>query len=130
MSVFSDFNRAESIRRGIDPAVSEAVWNSEGGLTEAARLGDFETGNSWWAPQLHYGGSGYEHFGDTAGMGNSFTAKTGWQPGDPKAWRDAMRYALDRAKSSGWGAWYGAKAQGITGFRGIDTNFGWPHRFA
>ena len=110
MTVFQDFNRHESLRRGIDPAVSEAAWNTEGGLTEAARLGDFSgppwySGKSWWAAQLHYGGEGYESFGRTAGMGNSFTAKTGWQPGDPRAWRDALRYALDAVKAGGWGPW-------------------------
>lgn len=130
MTIFQDFNRHESLRRGIDPAVSEAAWNTEGGLTEAAKLGDFSgppwyTGKSWWAAQLHYGGEGYESFGNTAGMGNSFTTKTGWQPGDPRAWRDALRYALDRVKASGWGPWYGPATIGITGMRGVDPNFYW-----
>lgn len=127
---FQDFNRVESLRRGIDPVVSEAAWNTEGGLTEAARLGDFSgppwfTGKSWWAPQLHYGGAGYESFGTAAGMGNGFSALTGWAPGDPAAWRDALRYALDRVQVAGWGAWYGPKTIGIVGMRGVDTNFHW-----
>ena len=122
---YEAFLRAEAERRGIDPGVAVVVANSEGGLTEPARRGTFPTGSSWWAFQLHYGGKGYEHFGTTAGMGNSFTAATGWQPGDPKAWRDAMRYALDRAKSGGWGPWYGAAARGITGFYGINTTRQW-----
>jgi len=125
VTIYQDFNRQESLRRGIDPAVSEAAWNTEGGLTEPARRGTFGTGSSWWAAQLHYGGAGYEHLGTTAGMGNSFTAKTGWQPGDPAAWRDALRYALDRVKASGWGPWYGPKTIGIVGMRGVDPNFYW-----
>ena len=52
-------------------------------------------------------------------MGNTFTAKTGYQPGDPEAWQAATDYALDAAKQQGWGAWYGARKQGITGFQGI-----------
>jgi hypothetical protein len=58
-------------------------------------------------------------------MGNSFTAKTGWQPGDPRAWRDALRYALDAVKARGWGPWYGPKTIGIVGMRGVDPNFYW-----
>lgn len=124
-TIYQDFNRAESIRRGIDPAVTEAAWNTEGGLTEPARVGKFSTGWSWWAAQLHYGGEGYEQYGTTAGMGNGFTAKTGWAPGDPAAWRDALRYALDRVKASGWGPWYGPRNIGIVGMRGVDPNFYW-----
>lgn len=130
------FNERESRRRGIDPAVSARVWNSEGSLTEPAREGDFSgppwfSGRSWWAPQLHYGGVGpepwqdYRAWGHTAGMGNGFTATTGWQPGDPRAWRDAIRVGLDHVKRYGWGAWYGAAANGITGFQGVDQSTPW-----
>lgn len=125
-TIFQQFNRVESQRRGIDPAVSEAAWNTEGGLTEPARVGKFPTGWSFWAPQLHYGGADYGQYGTVAGMGNSFTAKTGWAPGDPAAWRDALRYALDRVKAGGWGPWYGPVTIGIVGMRGIDPNFHWP----
>lgn len=88
-------------------------------------VGTFPTGKSFWQFQLHYGGPGYEHFGTVAGMGNSFTELTGWQPGDPAAWRDSIRYALNRAKTGGWGPWYGAAAVGITGFTGIDRTAPW-----
>src|SRR5215203_865156 len=86
--------------RGIDPDIALRVARSEGGF-DAARRGTFATGSSWWPFQLHYGGKGYENLGTTAGMGNSFTQETGWAPGDPRAWKDATDYALDRAKSSG-----------------------------
>jgi hypothetical protein len=107
--------------RGIDPDIALTVAQREGGF-EAARRGTFKTGSSWWPFQLHYGGKGYEHLGNVAGMGNQFTAETGFEPGDPNAWQAATDYALDRAKKGGWGAWYGAKAAGITGFQGIDRS--------
>jgi hypothetical protein len=58
-------------------------------------------------------------------MGGAFTDLTGWQPGDEAAWRDACRYALNRAKEGGWDPWYGAAAAGITGFDGIDQSVSW-----
>ena len=105
-------------QRGIDPDIALKVAQSEGGF-EAARRGTFKTGSSWWPFQLHYGGKGYEELGNVAGMGNSFTAQTGYQPGDPNAWQAATDYALDRVQKAGWGDWYGAKAQGITGMMGV-----------
>jgi hypothetical protein len=132
MTEIETFIREASSIRGINPDIAIRVCNSEGGVTEPARLGDFSgppwyTGKSWYALQLHWGGAGtpWAHFGDTAGMGNGFTDLTGWQPGDPHAWRDAARYGLNRAKASGWGAWYGAKAIGITGYMGIDRQHAW-----
>jgi hypothetical protein len=125
MTEYEAFIRDAAQKRGIDPDIAVRVANSEGGVTEPARRGTFETGSSWWAFQLHYGGAGYEHYGDVAGMGNGFTTLTGWQPGDPKAWRDATRYALNRAKASGWGAWYGAAHLGISRWQGIDRGKAW-----
>jgi murein DD-endopeptidase MepM/ murein hydrolase activator NlpD len=110
--------RSAAAKRGIDPDIAIKVAQSEGGL-EPAKRGTFKTGSSWWPFQLHYGGKGYERFGDVAGMGNSFTAQTGYQPGDPAAWRAATDYALDAAAKNGWGAWYGARNVGITGRQGI-----------
>lgn len=133
---YRGFLYQEAPRRGIDPRTAEVVANSEGGLTEPARMGDFSgppwySGKSWWAYQLHYGGRGpaawqdYSDWGSTSGMGNSFTYSTLWHPGDPRAWRDAMRYALDGARANGWGAWYGAAVNGIYGFDGIDRTVPW-----
>jgi hypothetical protein len=98
----------------------------EGGVSEPARRGTFSTGSSWWPFQLHYGGAGtpYASLGNVAGMGNDFTALTGWQPGDPAAWKDSVDYALDKAKAGGWGPWYGAAAAGIHGFDGISRALG------
>jgi hypothetical protein len=125
MTEYEAFIRDAARRRGIDPDIAVRVANSEGSVTEPARRGTFDTGSSWWAFQLHYGGAEYPQYGTVAGMGNGFTALTGWQPGDPAAWRDATRYALNRAKASGWGAWYGAAHVGIGRWDGIDRNHPW-----
>lgn len=121
------FIRDAATARGINPDIAIQVCHTEGGVTEPARCGDFSgppwhSGKSWWALQLHYGGIGtpWQHFGGTAGMGNGFTALTGWQPGDPAAWRDAARYGLNRARTGGWNAWYGAATVGVRDFMGID----------
>lgn len=136
MTEIERFIREAARVRGIDPDIAIRAAMTEGGVSEPARLGDFSgapwfSGKSWWSFQLHYGGIGpnpdqdYRHFGKTAGMGNGFTALTGWQPGDPRAWRDAVRYALNRVKASGWGAWYGPATVGITGFTGVDKSAPW-----
>jgi len=132
MTEYESFLRASAEARGISADIAARVANTEGGLTEPARCGDFSgppwySGKSWWALQLHYGGAGtpYAAWGGSAGMGNGFTTLTGWQPGDPAAWRDACRYGLNRARTGGWGAWYGAAAIGITGFMGIDRQHAW-----
>jgi hypothetical protein len=96
------FIRDAAEARGITPDVAVIVARSEGGVDEYARRGTFATGSSWWPFQLHYGGPGYEQYGTVAGMGAGFTELTGWQPGDPRAWRDSVRYALNRAKAGGW----------------------------
>jgi hypothetical protein len=132
MTEIEAFIRGACEARGINPDIGISVCNTEGGVTEPARLGDFSgapwySGKSWYALQLHWGGSGtpYAAWGSTAGMGNGFTTLTGWQPGDPAAWRDAARYGLNRARISGWGAWYGAASIGITEFMGIDRQVVW-----
>jgi hypothetical protein len=113
--------------RGIDPSVALRVANAEGGVTEPARRGTFDTGSSWWPFQLHYGGVGtqYEHLGTVAGMGNEFTRQTGFQPGDPSAWQASVDYALDEVARSGWGKWYGAAAAGVSNWQGIRDDGGW-----
>lgn len=118
-----DFVQDAAIKRGINPWIACAVASSEGGLGIWNAHGHFDTGDSYWPLQLHYGGPPYS--GTTPGMGNGFTALTGWQPGDIGAGRDSVRYALNRAKRSGWGAWYGAAGLGLVGYEGIDRNAPW-----
>jgi hypothetical protein len=132
MTEIEEFIRAAARARGISDDLAIRVANTEGGVTEPARCGDFSgppwySGKSWWGFQLHYGGAGtpYAAWGGSAGMGNGFTTLTGWQPGDPAAWRDSVRYALNRARTGGWGAWYGAASIGVTGFMGIDRQTVW-----
>lgn len=119
------FIRSEAPRRGIDSEIALTVAKMEGGADAPGLVGKFDTGWSFWQYQLHYGGADYPQFGTVAGMGNEFSRVTGWTPGDPEAWRDAARWALDHAKLYGWGAWYGAKKAGIVGMRGIDVNHYW-----
>lgn len=125
MTEYERFIREAASARGIDPDTAVAVARSEGGVDEPARRGTFDTGSSWWPFQLHYGGQGYEQYGTVAGMGNGFTKLTGWQPGDPNAWRDSVRYALNRAKAGGWSPWYGAAHVGMSNWEGIDRNHPW-----
>jgi hypothetical protein len=119
------FIRDAAQRRGIDGDTAVKVARSEGGVDEYAARGTFSTGSSWWPYQLHYGGPGYEQYGTVAGMGNGFTKLTGWQPGDERAWKDSTRYALNRARASGWGAWYGAAHVGVGQWDGIDRAAPW-----
>jgi len=114
----SDYIRQAAIARGIDPDTALAVAMHEGTNPATGRFdspaqeGVFPTGRSYWPFQLHYGGAGtpYAQYGSVAGMGNDFTAQTGWQPGDPRAWKDATNFALDQAVANpkGWALWYGS----------------------
>jgi hypothetical protein len=108
-------------QRGIDPSVALRVAQHEGFATgQAAQQGTFATGRSWWPFQLHYGGPGYEQYGNVAGLGNDFTAATGWQPGDPRAWRDATDFALDTAVQRGWyPTFYGSVPAGVAPRQGL-----------
>lgn len=108
--------------RGIDPNIALRIAEHEGGLDKyEGNMGQFNTGRSHWAFQLHYGGKGtpYAAWGNTAGMGNDFTARTGYQPGDPAAWKAATDFALDHARRNGWGAWYGRGPAGVGEWDGI-----------
>lgn len=121
------FVRSAAIMRGIDPDIAVRVARSEGGVDEYAKRGTFATGSSFWPTQLHYGGVGtpYEYLGTVAGMGNGFSKLTSWAPGAEAAWRDAIRYGWNRAKASGWSAWYGAAAVGVAQWEGIDRDHPW-----
>ena len=125
MKEIEDFITHASVIRGIDPVISTRVARSEGGVDEYAKRGTFLTGSSWWPFQLHYGGPGYEYLGTVAGMGNGFTELTKWQPGDPRAWRDSIRYALNRVRLVGWTPFYGAAAVGIGKWDGINRDSFW-----
>lgn len=114
--------RQAAAARGINPDIAVRVAKSEGGLSDPTRRADYVKGSyrepSYGPFQLLIGGPGT---GFPTGMGNDALA-AGIDPRKPENAQRAIDFALDRAKNSGWGAWYGAKDQGITGKMGIGGN--------
>ena len=111
------FIRAEAIKRGIDPNVAVTVARGEG-LAPNTWQGKVQLGygreRSYGPFQLHVAPAGYRQ-----GMGNDFIKTTGLDPADPANWKQGVQFALDKAATGGWGPWFGAKANGITGMMGI-----------
>lgn len=120
MSEVERYIRQAAINRGIDPDIAVEVAKREGGLsnpTQQSRSRKNGIREPSYGPfQMLVGGPGT---GFPRGIGNSFVAQTGMHPSNPEAWKTGVDFALDNAKERGWGAWYGAKAAGITGFKGI-----------
>lgn len=105
---------------GIDPDIAVRVAKGEGGLQDPFRRGQGPaprsqapgfgaTENSFGPLQLYVSGTG-------AGLGDRALA-AGIDP--RKDWQGGVDFALKEASQKGWGQWYGAKAQGITGKMGI-----------
>lgn len=95
---------------GIEPRVALEVWAREGKAgwqSNFVKNGKRE--RSYGPFQLYVDG----------GLGNKFQKLTGLDPSDPANWKAGVDFALNEAKTGGWGPWYGAKAAGITGFEGI-----------
>ena len=120
--------RQAAVARKIDPDVALAVALHEGTNPATGRFDNpaqeavFPTGRSYWPYQLHYGGAStpYAQWGGTAGLGNDFTRKTGYQPGDPAAWQPAVDFALDTALQRGWyPTFYGSQPAKVTTWQGI-----------
>ena len=111
--------RQAAAARGINPDIAVRVAKSEGGLSDPTRQAEYVKGGyrepSYGPFQLLIGGPGT---GFPTGMGNDALA-AGIDPRKPDNAQRGIDFALDQAKNSGWGAWYGAKAQGITGKAGI-----------
>lgn len=99
--------------RGIDPDIALRVAKSEGGLDSWNLQSNYVKNGvrepSFGPFQLYKGG----------GLGNKFMDKTGLDPANAAAGPAGVDFALDEAKKSGWGAWYGAKKAGIGDFEGI-----------
>jgi hypothetical protein len=112
----AQYIRQSSISRGIDPNIALKVWESEGKSAKDKWQSDVVKNGkrepSYGPYQLYMGG----------GLGNEMQKKTGLDPSDPNNWRQGVDFALDNAKTSGWGPWYGAKRVGITGMQGIGGN--------
>ncbi|MGN6304826.1 MAG: phage tail length tape measure family protein [Mesorhizobium sp.] len=107
---------------GIDPATALKVARSEGlgaGIWQSNYVKGGFREPSFGPFQLLKGGAGT---GFGTGLGNAFQRQTGLDPADPANWQQSTAFALDQAKANGWGAWFGAQKQGITGFMGIDRN--------
>lgn len=106
-------------RRGIDPAIALEVARREAlnvfDPNKPDRGGD--EGSSFGPYQFHY--AGMSRSMPNAGLGDEFTRRTGLDARDPSTWRQQIDFALDWAKTHGWGDWMGAKAAGITGMMGI-----------
>ena len=106
--------------RDIDPSVALRIARHEGGEDDYMQVGRFKTGYSFWPFQLHYAMRGMPGVTDpTAGMGDDFTKRTGWQAGDWRAWKASIDFALDHARRRGWGAWYGRGPAGVGAWEGI-----------
>jgi len=107
---------------GIDPSTALKVAKSEGlgaGIWQSNYMKGGFREPSFGPFQLLKGGKGT---GFGTGLGNAFQAQTGLDPSDPANWQQSTAFALNHAKQNGWGAWFGAKGQGITGFDGIDRS--------
>lgn len=114
--------RQSAEQRGIDPDIAVRVARSEGlqrgtWQSNVTRNGAREP--SYGPFQLLVGGKGT---GFPEGVGNRFIDVTGLDPADPANWRQGIDFALDTAGREGWGAWYGARAAGISPFQGIGTS--------
>ncbi|MGQ3080703.1 MULTISPECIES: hypothetical protein [Rhizobium/Agrobacterium group] len=99
--------------RGIDPNIALKVAKSEGGLKswnlQSTYMKNGVQEPSFGPYQLYMGG----------GLGNAFQKKTGLDPRLAANGPAGVDFALDNAKKSGWGAWYGAKKAGIGNWDGI-----------
>lgn len=116
-----EYIRQAAIKRGIDPEIALRVARSEGGLSDPFRRGQGPaprsqaaglgaTENSIGPFQLYISGTG-------AGLGDRAMA-AGVDPS--KNWQGGIDFALDEVARKGWGQWYGAKSQGITGMMGVN----------
>ncbi|MXN45926.1 hypothetical protein GR138_12050 [Shinella kummerowiae] len=102
-----------AIKRGIDPAIALKVAKSEGGLDSWNLQSSFVKNGvrepSYGPYQLYMGG----------GLGNAFQKQTGLDPRLAANGPAGVDFALDNAKKSGWGAWYGAAKVGVGNWDGI-----------
>jgi len=117
--MIEEYIRQAAVARGIDPDIAVRVARSEGGLKDPVRRAGYVK-NGYQEPsygpfQLLIGGEGT---GFPTGMGND-ALRAGIDPRDPNQWQKGVDFALDHARDKGWGAWYGAKGQGITGKMGV-----------
>lgn len=122
VSPVEQYIRMRAQAYGINPDIAVKVAKGEGGLQDPYRRGQGPaprsqapglgaTENSFGPLQLYVSGTG-------AGLGDRALA-AGIDP--RKDWQGGVDFALKEASKKGWGQWYGAKAQGITGMMGIGS---------
>ena len=102
--------RSNAAALGIDPNIAVAVARSEGlGGTYAG-----DQGSSFGDFQLHVGGRAGGG-NAVSGLGDEFSRSTGLDPSDPSNWKAMDRFALQWAKTHGWGAWHGWHGSNLAG---------------
>ena len=108
--------RQEALARNMDPNTAIRVFRSEGagGYQSGVTRGNQRKVNgreaSYGPYQLYVGNPG------AGGLGNEYQRITGrdlTNDNTPSGVTNQVRFALDNAARSGWGAWYGADAVGI-----------------
>lgn len=112
----SSYIRNAAIQRGIDPDIALRVAMSEGGVTswnlQSSYVKNGVREPSFGPFQLYKGG----------GLGNAMIKQTGLDPALAANGPAGVDFALDNAKKSGWGQWYGAAKAGIGDWEGIDKS--------
>ncbi len=107
-----------AIKRGIDPAIALKVAKSEGGLDSWNLQSNYVKNGvrepSFGPFQLYKGG----------GLGNAMIKQTGLDPALAANGPAGVDFALDNAKKSGWGQWYGAAKVGVGDWEGIGKGAG------
>lgn len=104
--------RSAAKARGIDPDAAVKVARTEGlkdGVWQSNFVKNGKREPSYGPFQLYTGG----------GLGNDFQKRTGLDPSNPANWKPGVDFALDHASKNGWGAWYGARDNGIPNNYGI-----------
>ncbi|MXN46050.1 phage tail tape measure protein [Shinella kummerowiae] len=108
--------REAAIKRGIDPDIALRVARSEGGIDSWNLQSNYVKNGvrepSFGPFQLYKGG----------GLGNAMMKQTGLDPALAANGPAGVDFALDNAKKSGWGQWYGAAKAGIGDWEGIDKS--------
>lgn len=121
----ADMIRKSAIQRGMDPETAVAVAKSEGLNTYRSSA----PGGKWgmerepsFGPFQLLMGRGT---GGPEGLGDRFKAATGIDPStdrSPASIQKQIDYALDEAKTKGWGQWYGAARAGIGNRQGLNVD--------
>ncbi len=103
--------KAKALQWGIDPDVARRVYASEGGGSNLGYMQPGDNGTSFGPFQLHRGGPG--------SVGTEYERQTGFSADDPKHIDDYLDFTMNWVRNHGWGAWSGARKQGIEGYQGV-----------